>query len=100
MNAWRIILCFLLVVEGNRTLFDQKRALCIFNAIREEYFNCIPTKVLSFSQMRWNSTLEYYSNVYSRQMCMGDLNIPDEIDFTESNQLTYAHTELVTYDRF
>ncbi|KAF5396670.1 hypothetical protein PHET_10591 [Paragonimus heterotremus] len=99
MNAWTIILCFLLEVEGNRTLFDQKRALCILNAIREEYFNCIPTKVVSFSQMKWNSTLEYYSNVYSRQLCMGDINIPDEIDFSESKELTSVYTELVVYDR-
>ncbi|KAF5398240.1 hypothetical protein PHET_08496 [Paragonimus heterotremus] len=99
MAAWTIILCFLLEVEGNQTLFDHERIICILDAIREEYFNCIPTKVVSFSQMKWNSTLEYYSNVYSRQMCMNDLNISTELDFKENKELTSEFTELVTYDQ-
>ncbi|KAF5397028.1 hypothetical protein PHET_07321 [Paragonimus heterotremus] len=98
MNTWTIILCFMFKVKGNRTLFNSDRVLCIVNAIRQEYFNCVPPKDVLPTRLKWNPTLEYYSNVYTRQRCVEDLNIPEEIDFKENKELTSTDTTVYVYE--
>ncbi|KAF5397375.1 hypothetical protein PHET_09614 [Paragonimus heterotremus] len=98
MEAWTIILCFLFTVEGDLTLLDHKKTLCICNAIREEHFHCLPPKDASYTQLKWNSTLEYYANVYARQFCMYDLNIPMDLDFQIARDLTSVWSKLHSFD--
>ncbi|KAF7248411.1 hypothetical protein EG68_08792 [Paragonimus skrjabini miyazakii] len=100
MNAWMIVLCFLFEIKGDLTLLDHKKALCIFNTIRQEHFHCFPSKDASYTQLKWNSTLEYYASVYARQMCVADLNIPIDLDLMEYKNLTSVWSRLDIFDHF
>ncbi|KAF5396258.1 hypothetical protein PHET_11128 [Paragonimus heterotremus] len=99
MSAWTIVFCFLIEVRGDLLPMDQEKALCIFNAIRREYFDCFPSKDVPSTQLKWNSILEYYASVYARQLCMNDLNIPIRMDFTEYKDLTSAWSRLDVFDQ-
>ncbi|KAF5396174.1 hypothetical protein PHET_10979 [Paragonimus heterotremus] len=94
MRAWTVVLCFLFEAEGNITFLDHNRTLCIFNAIRQKYFNCFPSEVELSTPLKWNTTLEYYASVYAGQMCMDDLNIPMDVKFKTYKDLTYAWSKL------
>ncbi|KAF7256353.1 hypothetical protein EG68_06599 [Paragonimus skrjabini miyazakii] len=100
MRAWTIVLCFLFESEGNVTFLDHKKTLCIFNAIRQKYFNCFPSEEELSTQIKWNLTLEYYASVYARQMCVADLNIPMALHFITYKDLTYAWSKLHIFDDF
>ncbi|KAF5396820.1 hypothetical protein PHET_05798 [Paragonimus heterotremus] len=100
MNAWTIVLCFLFDVEGDLTLLDHKKTLCICNAIREEHFHCLPPKDASYTQLKWNSTLEYYAGVYARQMCLAHLNIPMDLYFLKNKNVTSVWSRLNNIDDF
>ncbi|KAF7234467.1 hypothetical protein EG68_11268 [Paragonimus skrjabini miyazakii] len=98
MRAWTIVLCLLFESKGNATFLDHKKTLCIFNAIRRKYFNCFPSEEELSTQIKWNSTLEYYAGVYARHTCMKDLNIPINLAFKTYKDLTSVWSKLDIFD--
>ncbi|KAF5398615.1 hypothetical protein PHET_08395 [Paragonimus heterotremus] len=98
MSKWAILLCILFAVEGEITQLERERTLCILNEIRREFLNCYPSKSALSTKLKWNLTLEYYANVYSRHLCMKDRNIPRAYDFNEYKDLTFMDAELDKYD--
>ncbi|KAF5396957.1 hypothetical protein PHET_09998 [Paragonimus heterotremus] len=93
-----LVVCTVVVSEGELTQTERDKTLCYQNTLRQITSNCMYPGRVKVNNLTWDKTLEYFAHIYSRPTHIYDDYIIDLAKFCEKTNLLDVPYEVDQYE--